>query len=85
MLNHARIQQRVEAGGHYVPDDKVAPRLERLVSNVKSAMPLCDKVYILNNSLASNPFRRILTINKGLISEHSEAIPQWLGSIVYAT
>jgi predicted ABC-type ATPase len=85
MLNYARIQQRVDTGGHYVPEDKVAQRIKRLNHNVKRAIPLCDWVYILNNSQFSNPFQRIVTIENGLITQHSETIPQWLRTIVFNT
>ena len=50
MLNRARVAQRVLAGGHNVPDEKVEQRLPRLKENVKTAIPLCDRVYLLDNS-----------------------------------
>ena len=70
MLNQARIQQRVKASGHYVPDEKAIQRIARLINNVKPAIPLCDRVYILNNSRDSDPFQRILTIENRCITQH---------------
>ena len=48
-LNLARIAQRVEEGGHAVPPEKVESRIPRTLKHIKAAIPLCDKVYVLDN------------------------------------
>ena len=53
-LNQARIAQRVSESGHFVPDEKVMSRIPRVLKLIKQTLPLCDRVYILNNSSASN-------------------------------
>lgn len=55
-LNKARIAQRVELGGHAVDDDRVEQRIPRVQDNVKQALPLCDRVYVLDNSSTENPY-----------------------------
>lgn len=77
VLNQARIAQRVSEGGHTVPEDKVINRIPRLLKNIKQTLPLCNQVYILNNSSAENPFQRVATLIEGRLEAHAEIIPDW--------
>jgi predicted ABC-type ATPase len=77
MLNRARVAQRVSAGGHAVPDEKVEQRLPRLQQNVKVAIPLCDRVYLLDNSRLDNPFEVVVEVENGLINRHCSPAPEW--------
>lgn len=76
-LNQARIAQRVSEGGHRVPDDKVISRIPRALKLIKKALPLCDHVYILDNSRADNPFQQLATICNGRITFRYDAMPDW--------
>ena len=76
-LNRARIAQRVSEGGHTVPEEKVISRIPRLLANIKQALPLCNQVYILNNSSAENPFQRVATLIEGRLETHLEVTPDW--------
>lgn len=76
-LNQARITQRVEAGGHHVPEDKVLSRIPRMLENVKATIPLCDQVRVLDNSRLDQPFLPVLTIKAGLKTVHQEPLPEW--------
>lgn len=66
-LNQARIAQRVREGGHNVPPDKVISRIPRTLKLIKKTLPLCDHVYILDNSRADNPFQQLAVIRDGQI------------------
>ena len=77
VLNQARIAQRVSEGGHTVPEEKVINRIPRLLKNIKQTLPLCNQVYILNNSSADNPFQRVATLIEGRLETHAEIIPDW--------
>lgn len=77
MLNKARIAQRVAAGGHNVPDDRVETRIPRLLEYVKTAIPLCDQVRIFDNSSIDNPFAAIVTIRRQQIDVHVDILPDW--------
>ncbi|MDF7823515.1 zeta toxin family protein [Pontiellaceae bacterium B12227] len=47
----ARVQQRVEAGGHDIPVEAIARRYVRTVSNLLNVfIPLCDEVMCYNNA-----------------------------------
>ncbi len=76
-LNQARVAQRLSAGGHNVPDEKVASRVPRLLQNIKKTLPLCDQVHILNNSRADNPFQQVAVIRNGQIIQQKIPLPSW--------
>ncbi len=75
-LNQSRISQRVSEGGHTVPAEKVETRIPRTLENIKKVIPLCDSVFILDNSRADNPFKKLVTISNGKIKKHS-VLPFW--------
>lgn len=76
-LNNARISQRVEDGGHHVPEDKVESRIPRTLENVKLAIPLCDHVRVLDNSSSALPFVPVITIKQGHLTKHMDPLPGW--------
>ncbi|TQV73558.1 dephospho-CoA kinase [Exilibacterium tricleocarpae] len=81
-LNKARISQRVAEGGHDVPDEKVEQRVPRLLNHVRSALPLCDQVRLLDNTLATNPFRVVATVRQGLIQINRPPPPAWAAALL---
>ena len=81
-LNKARVAQRVEEGGHDVPDEKIESRIPRLLRLVKTVIPLCDYVYLLDNSLADNPFIQVLTIRNGQVEKILDPLPDWARQLV---
>ena len=84
LLNQARVAQRVSEGGHNVPDEKVINRISRTIKNIQKAIVLCDYVYLLDNSLFSNPFKNIATIINGHI-EIIEPLPKWASELLQQT
>jgi predicted ABC-type ATPase len=76
-LNKARVHQRIETGGHAVPEDKIEARIPRTVDNVLNALPLCDDVWVLDNSSAQEPFRKILRIHGGVLNQFVDPLPEW--------
>ncbi len=81
-LNKARVAQRVEEGGHNVPDDKIETRIPRLLRLIKSVIPLCDHVTLLDNSCADNPFVPIVTIRNGQVENMLDPLPEWAQKLV---
>jgi predicted ABC-type ATPase len=50
-FSKSRIRERVEHGGHNIPDDAIYRRYPRIMHNlVKIYIPLCDKVICYDNS-----------------------------------
>jgi len=80
-LNQSRINQRVSEGGHSVPAEKVATRIPRTLENINKVIPLCDSVFILDNSRADNPFKKLVTITNGKIKKES-VLPSWCELII---
>ena len=81
-LNLARIAQRVEEGGHAVPTEKVESRIPRTLKHIKTAIPLCDKVYVLDNQSYEKPFEKIATLYHSDLILHSDKIPKWAKSLL---
>jgi hypothetical protein len=76
-LNQARVAQRVSEGGHSVPEEKVASRIPRTLTHLKTALPLCDEVRVLDNSSADDPYRPVFTIKNGVIHRQLSTLPDW--------
>ena len=81
-LNLARVSQRVQEGGHFVPDEKVITRIPRTLANVGKALPLCDHVYLLDNSLYSDPFRNIAEIHATMLQSNVTSLPGWASELL---
>jgi len=84
-LNIARITQRVTEGGHHVPADKVASRLERLVDNVKAAIPHVDRLVIFDNSHRVGSFNCQLQYLGGALSFQAELLKPWAAAFIAET
>lgn len=80
-LNQARIKQRVNEGGHNVPEDKVAARIPRLLVNIKKTLPLCDQAYILDNSSFDRPLQQVSVITNGKIHKKI-SLPNWASDLL---
>ncbi len=76
-LNLARVAQRVSAGGHDVPDDKVTSRLPRTLAHVKRAVPLANELHLLDNSSSEDPFERVATVKEGVVEMMTSPAPAW--------
>ena len=81
-LNKARIARRVAEGGHNVPADKVEARIPRMLANVRQAIPLCDQVLLLDNSLADLPHHLVATIGDGELTQHQTPLPSWARELI---
>lgn len=76
-LNIARISQRIVEGGHYVPDEKVRGRLERLVKNVKASIPLIDRLVAFDNSQRAGSFNCQLEYIGGTLCYQADNLKRW--------
>jgi predicted ABC-type ATPase len=76
-LNQARVAHRVRGGGHDVPADKVASRIPRTLEHIRAVFPLCDRVDVLDNSSAQEPYRRVFTLQAGRLTAHQDPLPGW--------
>lgn len=76
-LSVARVAQRVLEGGHDVPDDKIRSRYPRTLANLAAAVPLASWSFLLDNSLAGEPYRLVAAYRDGMPVERGTAAPRW--------
>ena len=80
----ARVLERVEAGGHDVPDEKVLSRFPRTLDNLTHALEFVDVVFLFDNSSADEPFRFVAEIAKGTVVRRGGCRPTWAVGILKA-
>jgi len=62
-----RVANRVENGGHAVPEEKVRGRYERLWAHVAEAITLAEHVRVYENTSAESPFRVVAEFERGAL------------------
>ncbi|KQU58136.1 ATPase [Rhodococcus sp. Leaf278] len=73
----ARVRNRVDQGGHSVPEAKVRERYERLWPLLRSAIDMVDRAQVYDNSSARRPFRTIARFDRGHLVGQAEW-PSWM-------
>jgi len=76
-LSIARVMQRVETGGHDVPDDKLRERFSRTLLNLRSAIAVVDEAFIFDNSSDIDPFRLVIAYSEGKVVRRVDPLPTW--------
>lgn len=75
-LSAARVAQRVRAGGHEVPPEKLASRYKRSLKNLRDAVPKLDHVRLYDNSSAEG-YRLLAVIEQGVLLARTARLPGW--------
>jgi len=83
-LNRLRIEQRARAGGHSVPADKIAPRIERSIAQLIQAIPIVDQTVLVDNSRVNDPFRVQARFREGVLFRSEVALEPWVASVIEA-
>jgi len=65
-LSVARVRQRVEVGGHDVPDEKLIARFERTARNARAALAFVELGLVVDNSSVDRPFQCVETWRTGV-------------------
>lgn len=81
-INAARVADRVLAGGHAVPIEKILSRHVRAIGNLGSVIALADRVYIYDNSVDAVEARLCARTQDGLLRKIYGALPQWIADAV---
>ena len=76
-LNEARVYQRTLEGGHNVPAEKIRSRIPRTMKNIKTALPLVDEAWLLDNSSGQNRFQQIAILKSGYCEKKVNPLPAW--------
>jgi predicted ABC-type ATPase len=69
--------ERVAAGGHDVPDDKIESRFPRTFANLRQALTFVDEAFLFDNSSADEPFRFVATFAAGKRRRRKGYRPAW--------
>ena len=79
-INVSRVRNRVQSGGHPVPEDRIAPRYHRSLSLLMNAIRHTNRAYIFDNSAPNEEMKHtwLAEITDGTNLElKSDRIPAW--------
>lgn len=75
IVNVGRVKQRVDAGGHDVPEEIIRKRYEKSLENLYDIILLSDRAFIFDNSGKSLSF--IAESDGKILSFKRKTIPAW--------
>ena len=81
-LSEARVAQRVRAGGHDVPPERLERRFRQSLENLKQALTFVPEVHVYDNSSAEIPYRLVLSVREARTEFLADSLPDWLRPIV---
>lgn len=73
-----RIKNRVEKGGHSIPDDDVIRRYGKRFDDLLTILPYCNEVYFYDNE---NGFVEAAEYRNGKLIIKCDDVPDWLGEL----
>jgi predicted ABC-type ATPase len=76
-LSLGRVIQRVERGGHDVPDAKIETRFPRTFDNLRQALTFVDEALLFDNSSSDQPFRFVAAFKAGRRQRRQGFAPAW--------
>lgn len=72
-----RVQSRVEAGGHPVPEDKIRERYVRNQALIREAVRAADRGFVFDNSRLGEPARLAVGFRNGEVVRLNDPVPNW--------
>lgn len=72
-----RVQSRVEAGGHPVPEDKIRERYVRNQALIRDAVRTADRGFVFDNSRLGEPARLAVGFRNGEVVRLNDPVPNW--------
>jgi len=85
LINSQRIKNRVETGGHDVPNEKIKDRYYRTMNNLFTAFKISDRAYLFDNTSekSNNSFNFFVEKNgNNIYLSNSNLVPQWFDEFV---
>jgi predicted ABC-type ATPase len=76
-INKDRVENRVQKGGHSVPEDKIEARYYKTLEQLAKAVQFTNRAYFFDNSGTEHRFIAEVTDGRE-IKFHSLDIPRWL-------
>jgi predicted ABC-type ATPase len=81
-LSGARVAQRVRAGGHDVPPDRLERRFRQSLENLRQALEFVPEIHVYDNSSYETPYRLVLSVRAGQTEFIADPLPDWLKPII---
>ncbi|WP_020592834.1 zeta toxin family protein [Kiloniella laminariae] len=75
-----RVDTRVRSGGHFVSAEDIQRRYTRASENLKKAIPIADRTFIIDNT-GQRPFL-IARLEKGVVKKVRSRIPKWIDELL---
>jgi predicted ABC-type ATPase len=76
-LSRGRVIERVAAGGHDVPDEKIVTRFPRTFANLRQAVSFVNHALLFDNSSADEPYRFVAEFRDGKRRRRKGYHPPW--------
>jgi predicted ABC-type ATPase len=80
-LCEARVSQRVSAGGHDVPPQRLDRRFRQSLENLAQAAKFVPEVHVFDNSSSVVPYRLVLSTRYGKTVFRADPLPTWLSPV----
>ena len=74
----ARVEARIEEGGHPVPEEKIRGRFERNGPLIRKAAILADRAMVLDASALNERPEVLLELAHGQVVRRTDQVPDWL-------
>ena len=81
-LSGARVAQRVRAGGHDVPPERLERRFRQSLENLRQALAFVPEVHVYDNSSAEIPYRLVFSVRESRSEFAANPLPDWLSPII---
>jgi len=81
-LSEARVSQRVRAGGHDVPPERLERRFRQSLENLAQAMKFVPEVHVFDNSSSAMPYQLVLSVRNGRTEIAADPFPSWLAPVL---
>ena len=83
-ISVARVANRVQEGGHPVPEDKIRERYERNQVLIRQAVKMADRAVVWDNSKRGEPPTRAVQFEQGLATWAGKDVPAWARTLYSA-
>lgn len=80
-ISVSRVAQRVDRGGHPVPEDKIRARYHRNQTLIREAILMADAGLVFDNSERFAGPKRKLELRKGFVIDLSTPVPGWIQAL----
>ncbi|MFZ7199015.1 zeta toxin family protein [Avibacterium avium] len=80
-INLDRVNARVRKGGHFIDEATIRKRYEISRQNLILALPLCDEIFIYDNS-AEMPILVFHLSKSKMITQFEQVLPSWCENLL---